>query len=143
MSDPNSTFNRMQRGELAPPPVFTLLGGAIRHVDAEGGTLDMDYMANASFLNPAATVQGGMLCAMLDDLCATLVDATLQAGEGVATLNLNTAFLRPALPGSVQGQARIVRRGRDICFVQGMLLQAGKEVANASAVCKIVSAPTS
>lgn len=37
-----------------------------------------------------------MLCAMLDDLTASMVDATLNAGATIATLNLNVSFLRPA-----------------------------------------------
>ena len=35
--------------------------------------------------------------------------------------------------------SRMLRRGRDVCHVQGTLLQDGKEVATAVAVCKIVS----
>ena len=138
MSDPSSYFSRMLRGELAPPPVFGLLGGSIRQVDTQGGTLEVEYTATPAFLNPAGTVQGGMLCAMLDDLCAAVVDATLHAGEGVATLSLNTSFIRPAQPGALLGRSRIVRRGRDVCFVQGVLLQQDQEVANASAVCKLI-----
>lgn len=138
MSDAQSTFNRMRRGELAPPPVLTLLGGVIREVDAEAGLLRTDYTAAPSFLNPAGGVQGGMLCAMLDDLSASLVDATLAAGQTVATLNLNVSFLRPARPGPLQGEANFLRRGRDICHVSATLSQDGKAVASAVATCKVI-----
>src|SRR5690606_6144735 len=113
----NSDFSRMLRGEIPPPPVVTLLGGHIDRVDREGGVLQARYQAQASFSNPAGQVQGGMLCAMLDDLCAALVDATVMPGEGVATLNLNTSFLRPAAVGELAGEARMIRRGREICYV--------------------------
>jgi uncharacterized protein (TIGR00369 family) len=79
-----------------------------------------------------------MLSAMLDDMTASLVDATLTAGQGVATLNLNVSFLRPAQVGMLQGEARMLRRGRDICHVMGSLLQDGKVVATAVAVCKVI-----
>lgn len=139
-ADANGYFSRMLRGESARPPVLTLLGSQIDAVDAAAGTLSARYEAQASFRNPAGTVQGGMLSAMLDDLTASLVDATLPAGQGVATLNLNVSFLRPAQVGSLQGEARMLRRGRDVCHVTGTLLQDGKEVATAVAVCKIVPA---
>jgi len=139
MSDPQSYFNRMRRGEIPAAPVVTLLGGEIRAVDAEAGTLQADYVGGPGFANPAGQVQGGMLCAMLDDLTACLVDATLAAGEVVATLNLNVSFLRPARLGPLQGEAHLVRRGREVCHVQATLWQDGKEVATASAVCKIVA----
>lgn len=137
--DANGYFSRMLRGETPRPPVLTLLGSHIDAVDASAGTLCATYQAPADFRNPAGTVQGGMLGAMLDDLTASLVDATLAAGQGVATLNLNVSFLRPAQVGTLQGEARLLRRGRDVCHVMGTLLQNGQEVATAIAVCKIVS----
>jgi len=136
--DPDGYFSRMQRGEVAPPPVFTLLGGRFVEVDPEGGRLRSDYVASADFRNPAGFVQGGMLGAMLDDLTASLVDSTLKAGETVGTLNLVLSFLRPAKPGALQGEARMVRRGRDVCHVQATLSQDGKEVATAQATCMVV-----
>lgn len=137
-ADTNGYFSRMLRGETPPAPVLTLLGSRIDAVDATAGTLSATYEAQASFRNPAGTVQGGMLSAMLDDLTASLVDATLTAGQGVATLNLNVSFLRPAQVGALQGEARMLRRGRDVCHVMSTLVQDGKEVATAVAVCKVV-----
>ncbi|MFM7013047.1 MAG: PaaI family thioesterase [Betaproteobacteria bacterium] len=138
-ADANGYLSRMLRGEVERPPVLTLLGSRIDAVDAAAGTLSATYQAQADFRNPAGTVQGGMLSAMLDDLTASMVDATLAAGKGVATLNLNLSFLRPAQVGTLQGEARMLRLGRDVCHVMGTLLQDGKEVATAVAVCKVVS----
>ena len=141
-ADAQGYFSRMLRGETPPAPVLTLLGSRIDAVDAAAGSLSARYEAQANFRNPAGTVQGGMLSAMLDDLTASLVDATLAAGQAVATLSLNVSFLRPAQVGTLQGEARMLRRGRDVCHVSGTLLQNGKEVATAVAVCKIVSVPS-
>lgn len=138
MSESQSNFDRMRRGELTPPPVFTLLGGIIRKVDAEAGLLLADYTAAPSFLNPAGGVQGGMLCAMLDDLTAGLVHGELVAEQAVATLGLNVSFLRPAKPGALQGEANFMRRGREICHVSATLSQDGKAVASAVAICKVM-----
>jgi len=134
-------FHRMVRGEVPPPPVLTLLGGVVEQVDAPNGVLRTRYLAQPSFANPAGGVQGGMLGAMLDDLCASLTDATVEPGQGVATLSLNLSFLRPARIGTpLHGEARFARRGRDICHVNASLSQDGQCVAMASAVCKIVPA---
>ena len=137
-ADAKGYFSRMLRGETPPAPVLTLLGSRIDAVDAAAGTLSATYEAPAQFRNPAGTVQGGMLSAMLDDLTASLVDATLGAGQGVATLSLNVSFLRPAQVGPLQGQARLLRRGREVCHVFGTLSQNGQDVATAQAVCKVV-----
>jgi uncharacterized protein (TIGR00369 family) len=138
MVDTQNYFHRMLRGETPRPPVLMLLGSRIDAVDVAAGTLRATYEALPDFRNPAGTVQGGMLSAMLDDMTASLVDATLTAGQGVATLNLNVSFLRPTQVGPLQGEARMLRRGRDVCHVMGTLLQDGKEVATAVAVCKVI-----
>ena len=137
-ADAQGYFSRMLRGEVAPPPIATLLGGTIEKVDVQAGRLRARYEASATFLNPAGMVQGGMLSAMLDDLSAGLVDASLMAGEGVVTLNLNVSFLRPAVVGTITGEARFIRRGRSVCHVSATLQQDGKDVATAVATCQIV-----
>ncbi len=136
MSETNY-FERMRRGEVAPPAILTTLGGVIRAVDVAAGTLETDYVGTAAFLNPAGQIQGGMLCAMLDDVTAFLVTATLRNGEFCATLNLNVSFLRPAKVGPLQARAQLVRRGRNVCHVSGELLQDGKPVATAVATCTV------
>jgi uncharacterized protein (TIGR00369 family) len=133
-----SYFAKLQRGEAAPPPVTTTLGGRITVVDLEAGTLESEYVGAAEFANPAGQVQGGMLAAMLDDVTAFLVTATLGENEACATLNLNVSFLRPAVPGAIIGRAELARRGRDVCNVSGTLRQDGKVVATASATCMVV-----
>ncbi|WP_245176032.1 MULTISPECIES: PaaI family thioesterase [unclassified Cupriavidus] len=132
-------FARMQRGQVPPPPICELLGGSIGAVDLQAGTLESAYHATPAFLNPAGQVQGGMLGAMLDDVTAMLVTATLGEEEFCATLNLNLSFLRPARTGVLLGRARLERRGRNVCHVAAELLQDGRAVATATATCMVVS----
>ena len=122
------------------PPVATLLGRRIEEVNPKAGFLRAAFDARRAFSNPARNVQGGMLCAMLDDLMASLMEATLDTGQSVATLNLNVSFLRPSVPGAVNGEARFVLRGREICHVAGVLLQKNRKVASATAVFTIAPA---
>jgi uncharacterized protein (TIGR00369 family) len=131
-------FTRLRRGEAEPPAISTTLGGTIRNVDRDAGTLESGYVATAAFLNPAGQVQGGMLCAMLDDVTAFLVTATLAEGEFCATLNLNVSFLRSAHAGPLEGRAVLVRRGKAVCNVNGELWQGDKLVATAVATCMVM-----
>lgn len=124
------------------PPIATLLGARLLALDTTAGTLDAEYEATPAFLNPAGTVQGGMLAAMLDDLCAAVVDARAGEGGGVVTLTLNLSFLAPARPGRLQGRSAIVGGGRSICYVEAVLAQAGTEVARATACCRAIGART-
>ena len=137
----DSWFWRMHRGEAPPPPVALLLKQRIVRVDLERGELDAEFEADASFANPAGHVQGGMLAAMLDALTASVVDASLQAGERVASLNLNVSFLKAAQIGPVQGRAHLVRKGRAVAHASAELRQGETAVASATAVCMVVPSP--
>jgi uncharacterized protein (TIGR00369 family) len=124
-------------GASGVPPITTTLGATF--VSLREDTLEAEYVGAPAFLNPAGQVQGGMLCAMLDDVTATLVTSTLADGEHCATLNMNTSFLRPAQPGALSARATLVRRGRGVCNVNGELWQDGRLLATATAVCMIVA----
>ena len=53
-------------------------------------------------------------------------------------------FLRPARPGRLTGRGRIVRRGRDVAFLAGELLDdSGQVVAAAVATAQIRALPSS
>ena len=49
------------------PPVHKTLGGEVLAWSKEIEQLTMQYQAIPAFLNPAGNLQGGMLCAMIDD----------------------------------------------------------------------------
>jgi uncharacterized protein (TIGR00369 family) len=138
-SPSDNWFHRMRRGEAPRAAVSDLLGEAILYVDVAQGQLRVQFQAAPSFCNPAGGVQGGMLAAMLDAITAGLVDATLLPGQVPVTLSLHTQYLRPARVGELLGEAHFTRRGREVCFVHGQLLQAGQPVATAQATVKIMT----
>lgn len=129
---------QVMQGRTDPPSVARTLGARITRLDKAEGLFECTYQGSDALLNPAGQVQGGMLAAMLDDVTAMLVTATLAPGEHCATLNLNMSFLRSANVGPIEGFARFERRGRDICNVTGELRQGGKKVAVAAATCMVV-----
>ena len=131
-------FWDVMEGRADPPPAAKLLGWRLIEVDPDDGTIQVAFTATDQFLNPAGTVQGGFLAAMLDDTLGPAVVATLADGEWAPTANLNVQFLKPAQPGELRGSARIVRRGRDVAFLAGELRDAeGDLVATATATAVI------
>ncbi|WP_321926430.1 PaaI family thioesterase [Burkholderia sp. BCC1998] len=123
---------------LRESPVTAMLGGVIRCIDDSYSRLECDYIGTEEFRNPAGNLQGGMLSAMLDDLTAWLVTVGIDKSARCATLSLTTSFIRPAIPGQLQGRATMIRRGRIVCHVEGELWQEGTLIATARAVCAIV-----
>jgi uncharacterized protein (TIGR00369 family) len=135
--DKQAFFWRIMAGDLPAPKGAETLGIRFTKIDAEAGAIEVDLQAKPEFTNPAGNIQGGFLAAMLDDTMGPALAATLAKGEHAPTLNLNVSFLRPATVGVIQGKGRVVRRGKDVCYLAGELYQAGELIATASATALI------
>jgi uncharacterized protein (TIGR00369 family) len=127
---------------VAPPPAAALLGWELVAVDPDAGTIEVAFTASDRFLNPVGMIQGGFLAAMLDDTLGPALVATLGPGQFAPTTDLHVQFLRPVRPGRLTGRGRIVRRGKDVAFLAGELLDdSGQIVAAAMATAKIRPQP--
>ena len=119
-----------------------LRGWELVSIDPEAGTIEVTFTATAQFLNPAGVIQGGFLAAMLDDTLGPALVATLGPGQFAPTTDLHVQFLRPARPGRLTGRGRVVRRGSNVAFLAGELLdESGQTVAVATATALIQASP--
>ena len=131
-------FWDMVEGRAPPPAVAELLGWKLVAVDPDTRTIEIEFTATEQFLNPLGNIQGGMLAAMLDDTLGPALVATLDADQFSPTTDLHVQFLRPAHPGRLVGRGRVVRRGRQIAFLAGELVDdSGTVVATAVATAQI------
>ena len=128
-------------GRAPMPTAAKTLGWSLIEADTERGEIEVSFEATEDFLNPAGTVQGGFLTAMLDDTMGPALAATLDPGLFAATLELKVSFLRPAMPGRLVGRGRIVHSGSTIAFLSGELRDdSGRVVAVGSATARIMRA---
>lgn len=97
--------------------------------------VEATFDAKADFANPMRQVQGGYLCAMLDEVMSVACMVASGMTHVAPTLEMKTSFLRPApADGSkLRGVGRIVKWGRTIAFTEGELWGAdGKLLAKAT-----------
>jgi uncharacterized protein (TIGR00369 family) len=127
---------RFQNSRNQPPGSETLGFRMIRVVQAEM-LVEVLFTARPEFCNPMRQIQGGFLCAMLDD---TMSVAGLVASGMTCvmpTLEMKTSFLRPAKPGQLRCIGRVLKWGRSIAFTEGELFdEAGVLLAKATATAK-------
>ena len=141
MSRSGSFWDEME-GRAPLPPAPRLLGRRVIAVDADGGTITVEFTAREEFCNSAGTIQGGFLAAMLDSTIGPALRATLAPGQRAPTVELKVSFIRPARIGTLIGHGRIVHKGGSIAFLEGQLHNtAGELVATATATARIVGAP--
>jgi uncharacterized protein (TIGR00369 family) len=127
-SPPPSVFDRFEL-----PPASKLLGWTLRDVNTAAGTIEIGFTADERFVNPAGTVQGGFLAAMLDDTQGPALFAMTDGAVYAPTIGFNVAFLKAARPGRFVGKGRVVSLGKTIAFTEAELFdETGEMVARAS-----------
>lgn len=100
------------------------------------------FRAEAKHANIGGVTHGGMLLSFLDTVMGRA--ARMASGDRtVVTVQLNTHFLSSVMPGDfVEGEARVVRAGRSLLFMQGTLRVGSRLIAAADGIWKPVGSPT-
>ena len=110
-----------------PPSVFDnfplpraskLLGWTLRDVDTEAGTIEIGFEVDERFVNPAGTVQGGFLAAMLDDTQGPALFAMTNGAVYAPTIDFSVSFIKAARPGHFVGKGSVVSLGKTIVFTR-------------------------
>jgi uncharacterized protein (TIGR00369 family) len=110
------------------------LGFRMLSVSQETKTVEVAFDARAELLsNPMKQVQGGYLCAMLDE-CMSVACMVASGMTCVApTAEMKTSFFRPATPGPLRGVGRVVRWGKTLAFTEGEIYdEQGRLLAKAT-----------
>ena len=110
------------------------LGFRLVSVSQETKSVEVAFEARAELLlNPMMQIQGGYLCAMLDE-CMSVACMVASGMTHVApTAEMKTSFFRPAKPGPLRGVGRVVRWGRTLAFTEGEIYDAeGRLLAKAT-----------
>ena len=115
------------------PPASKLLGWTLRAVDVAAGTIEIGFIADERFVNPAGTVQGGFLAAMLDDTQGPALFAMTNGQVYAPTIGFDISFIKAARPGRFVGKGRVVSLGKTVVFTEAELFdEAGDLVARAT-----------
>jgi uncharacterized protein (TIGR00369 family) len=110
------------------------LGFRLLSVSQENRSVEVAFEARADvLLNPMKQIQGGYLCAMLDE-CMSVACMVASGMTHVApTVEMKTSFFRPGMPGPLRGVGRVIKWGKTIAFTEGELYDAeGRLLAKAS-----------
>ena len=112
---------RFQRTKNQPTGSQTL-GFRIVAVSQANKSVEVEFEAKPELLlNPMKQIQGGYLCAMLDE-CMSVACMVASGMTHVApTAEMKTTFYRPAMPGPIKGIGKVAKWGRTIAFTEGEL----------------------
>ncbi len=130
---PGARFLEMQeKGETRSPRggIWEFLGWRLADVGAGHATLEWDTTTDHAFptQDDDWIVHGGMVTALLDTAMGQSTWTLLDHGEVFLTANLHTEFYRPARPGLLRAEGRIVHKTRRVAFAVGELYDADRNL---------------
>ena len=98
------------------------LGFRMVSVSQATKSVEVEFDAKAELLlNPMKQIQGGYLCAMLDEAMSVACMVASGMTAVAPTLEMKTSFFRPGAPGKIKGIGKVVKWGRQVAFTEGEL----------------------
>jgi uncharacterized protein (TIGR00369 family) len=118
-------------------PVGELIGFQVAEMADSRAVVTMH--AGPQHANPLGTLHGGILCDITDAAMGTAFLTTLEEGESFTTVELKINFLRPVWTAQLKAEAKVVRRGRMVGYVECEVIdEKGRLVAKASSTCLVL-----
>lgn len=90
-------------------------------------------------LNGHQVVMGGFSSAAADIMMAYAIASLLDETQGFSSIDLQTSFLRPLKEGRVDIEARVVKPGRSVAYLEAELIQNGKLISKATSSMMIMN----
>jgi uncharacterized protein (TIGR00369 family) len=125
--------------DAQPRPVCAQLTPfAITDVDSARGFVRLEFERQPAFRNHFGNIQGGFAVAMLD--VAISIAAYAKVRAWLPTIEIKSSFLEPLPIGTCVGEARVLKVGKSLAFVEARLLTADGRPGVAATATALVSA---
>lgn len=111
-----SYFEKIRKDGRQANPFFLLTG--IDIVKAEPGNALLTMAVRPDMYNGVGWLQGGMLVAIADEAMALALYPLLEKSEGIATIAESTSFIKGVRKGSILAEARVIKKGRRVAFME-------------------------
>jgi uncharacterized protein (TIGR00369 family) len=119
-------------------PCSAWLNQNVLEIDSDEGWVKIAYDLGEAHFNRFGALHGGAIACVMDDVLATAAGLVLQWGEIAPTLEMKVSYLSQGAAGRHIAEARVIKRGRQINFLEATLAtDAGKVIATASATIMI------
>jgi acyl-CoA thioesterase len=111
-----SYLEKIRKDGRSANPFFCMTGIDIASVEPGSAVLTMAVRPDMH--NGAGWLQGGMLVAIADEAMALALCPLLEKHEGIATIAESTSFVRGVRKGTILAEARVIRKGRRVAFME-------------------------
>ena len=115
-------------------PIARLIGFEAKEIG--DGRAVVTLAAGGQHANPMGTLHGGILCDIADAAMGMAFASTLAPEDSFTTVELKINFFRPVWEAHLKAEAKVVRRGRSLGYVECEISdEEGRLVAKAASTC--------
>jgi uncharacterized protein (TIGR00369 family) len=137
-SDSPTAPDFLTRAKVNDVPIARLIGFQVQEV--AGGHALVTLEAGPQHANPMGTLHGGVLCDIADAAMGVAFASTLAVGESFTTVELKINFFRPVWQAQLKAQAKVVRRGNKIGYIECEVTdESARLVAKAASTCMVLA----
>jgi uncharacterized protein (TIGR00369 family) len=109
-------------------------------VKAAAGHGIVTLAAGPQHANPMGTLHGGILCDIADAAMGMAFASTLAGDESFTTVELKMNFFRPVWTAQLTADAKVIRRGSKIGYIECDITdEAGRLVAKSASTCMVLA----
>jgi uncharacterized protein (TIGR00369 family) len=110
---------------------------AVKAADGHG---IVTLTAGPQHANPMGTLHGGILCDIADAAMGMAFASTLAEGQSFTTIELKINFFRPVWDAFLTADAKVLRRGSKIGYIECDITdEAGRLVAKSASTCMVLA----
>ncbi len=120
-------------------PFFRLMGIELGPLGK--GVAELSMQVRPDMLNGVGWLQGGLFTALCDEAMALALFTVLDEGEGIATISESTSFLQGIRKGRIKSVGRVVKRGRNVAFLEGIVTNSDEGSCLSETVASFVIMP--
>lgn len=129
----------LQDGRYPAPPFSAVAD--VWPVSVATGRIVFEGAPSERFYNPMGIVHGGWIALLLDTAMGCAIHSALQPGQGFATTDMHTTFIRAVTEktGKIRAEGTLLHLGGRIASAEGKLFDAaGRLVAHGTETCAIL-----
>jgi uncharacterized protein (TIGR00369 family) len=128
----NPLLEKWRNGQ--EPPIAKLIGFRLAGIELDRAVVEFE--PGPQHANPMGTLHGGVFCDVCDAAMGMAWVSGLREDETATTVELKINFLRPVWGGKLIAEARVLRRGRTVGYIECELRdEKDRLVAKASSTC--------
>jgi uncharacterized protein (TIGR00369 family) len=121
-------------------PCSAWLNQVLLEIDPETGFARIAYDLGEPHFNRFGALHGGAIACVMDDVLAVAAGLALQWGEIAPTLEMKVSYLAQGVAGRHIAEARVLKRGRQINFLEATLAnENGRLIATSTATIMIAA----